>query len=488
MYGSLARSDLCAAFSCKWEWSFSHPFWGTGACFCRDLPPASFSDIGWLLAAALAASLPFLFYRLTSRKLPVFVSALTLPVAGTAVHAFARLYLPAFVSPSDPAITSAIAAHLPPAAASDGLAFVVFWFALALLNIWNRQSNDRRKTLSENIFIALFFLLAIAISSFATAKRVPISTLALICLVTTIVLAIWALFRPVYGFSAWHARTGILDILQSPLTHEPLTLVRTGNHECLSSPTGEQFPILDGVAVVLRPEDLAGPNGKYHKLYEIIGGMYDDSQRVVCLLGGLDRDAYAMSYLRYLETKTGDRVLETSVGSGLNFKYLPRGAHLAGLDLSREMLDACLLNLSRWNLQADLFLGNAEHLPFADNSFDVVFHVGGINFFSDRAQAIKEMIRVAKPGSRILIADETEEHVQRAYEKFPLSGELYKNRTEPVVAPIDLVPPEMQEVHLEIIHVVGKNRFYALTFRKPAETTAEISSLTNADEFALRAF
>ena len=114
--------------------------------------------------------------------------------------------------------------------------------------------------------------------------------------------------------------------------------------------------------------------------------------------------------------------------------------------------------------------------------------MGGINFFSDRAQAIREMIRVAKPGSRILIADETEEQVQRAYEKFPLSGELYKNRPEPVAAPVDLVPPQMQEVHLEIINVVGKNRFYALTFRKPAEPTAEISSATNADEFALPAF
>ena len=57
-------------------------------------------------------------------------------------------------------------------------------------------------------------------------------------------------------------------------------------------------------------------------------------------------------------------------------------------------------------LQGDLFLGNAECLPFADESFDVVFHVGGINFFNDRAKAIREMIRVAKPGSKILIADE----------------------------------------------------------------------------------
>ena len=90
-------------------------------------------------------------------------------------------------------------------------------------------------------------------------------------------------------------------------------------------------------------------------------------------------------------------------------------------------------------MDADLFLGNVETLPFVDASFDVVFHVGGINFFNDRAQAIREMIRVAKPGSLLLIADESEKHVKEVYEKG--LGSFYKNRKEPVSAPISLVPP-----------------------------------------------
>jgi len=48
------------------------------------------------------------------------------------------------------------------------------------------------------------------------------------------------------------------------------------------------------------------------------------------------------------------------------------------------------------------------------------------------------------------------------------TGRYFKNRKEPVTAPVDLVPPEMLEAHLEILNVVGKNRFYALNFRKPA--------------------
>src|ERR1035437_6592337 len=97
-----------------------------------------------------------------------------------------------------------------------------------------------------------------------------------------------------------------------------------------------------------------------------------------------------------LEAKPRDRGLEPSVGTGLNYKYLPRGVQLSGLDLSPEMLANCKANLKRWKMDADLYLGNAESLPFADSSFDVVFHVGGINFFNDRAKAIREMIRVAK--------------------------------------------------------------------------------------------
>jgi ubiquinone/menaquinone biosynthesis C-methylase UbiE len=164
-----------------------------------------------------------------------------------------------------------------------------------------------------------------------------------------------------------------------------------------------------------------------------------------------------------LEVKPGDSVLETSVGTGLNYKYLPPGAKLSGLDLSPEMLGNCQVNLRRWGLDADLYLGNAESLPFADESFDVVFHVGGINFFNDRAKAIAEMIRVAKPGSLLLISDETEKHVKEIYEKGP-GGHLYKNRKAPVSAPIDLVPPEMQQIQLEQLRFGDT---YALTFRKP---------------------
>jgi ubiquinone/menaquinone biosynthesis C-methylase UbiE len=64
--------------------------------------------------------------------------------------------------------------------------------------------------------------------------------------------------------------------------------------------------------------------------------------------------------------------------------------------------------LKRWKINGTLVHCEGENLPFADNSFDVVFHCGGINFFNDKQKAILEMIRVAKPGTKLQIVDETE--------------------------------------------------------------------------------
>ena len=66
-----------------------------------------------------------------------------------------------------------------------------------------------------------------------------------------------------------------------------------------------------------------------------------------------------------------------------------------------------------------LFEGEAEHLPFRSESFDCVFHVGGINFFNDKGRALRELVRVAKPGVKIVVVDETEKVVKGMYEKMP---------------------------------------------------------------------
>jgi ubiquinone/menaquinone biosynthesis C-methylase UbiE len=120
--------------------------------------------------------------------------------------------------------------------------------------------------------------------------------------------------------------------------------------------------------------------------------------------------------------------------------------------------------VKRWQRNAQLFHSEAERLPFRDAVFDCVFHVGGINFFSDKARAIREMIRVAKPGTKISIVDETEEVVSQQYQKNPLTRRYFAGRDKAVSGPIDLVPGEMGEMQARQF---AEGKLYCLTFRKP---------------------
>jgi ubiquinone/menaquinone biosynthesis C-methylase UbiE len=402
--------------------------------------------LGWALVAAVLGVLPFTFHRLFSPRLPGFLSTLPLPLAAVAIPALAVALNSG----------SASIAGLP--------TFLIFWFAATVVWLWNQESRATGSVFGAGFIVAGGFALFRHLGGAALpANLLAGAPFSWTCLGAALLLSIWALFRP-FKQQSWANRPEAVALLQSPFTGNPLHVVSEKGREALVSSSGERFPIRHGIPSFLTPQDLTGENGKYNHLYQVIGGFYDDTQRVFIALKGFDRRVYYESYMSLLEAKPGDSVLETSVGTGLNFKYLPRGVRLSGLDLSPEMLANCQANLRRWQLDADLYLGNAESLPFTECSFDVVFHVGGINFFNDRAKAIREMIRVAKPGSLLLIADETEKHVKQIYEKGP-GGHLYKNRKQPVSAPIDLVPPEMQEIHLDI----GRTgEWYMLTFRKPA--------------------
>ena len=428
----------------------------------------------WSLLAILIGTLPFLLYRLTCQRRPGFVSTLSLPLWGVALQWLGQWLLPANIfklhslaqSQAGVPALGRIGAML----GTGAIAFLVYWFGAVVIWIWNLEFRGKKIAVGASVFCAVcvvvlgygFFLQIV--HPVAPHALLTSTAFAWICFAGGLLLSGWSLIWPSVRREVWANKNETLALLRSPYTGDSLQEVSEGNHEVLVSKSGERFPVRDGIPVFLEPEKLTGSNQKYNQLYETIGGFYDDIQRVACALRGVSPSDYFWDYLRFLEIHPGDSMLETSIGTGLNYKYLPRGIQAFGLDLSMEMLTNCQANLRRWELAVELFQGNAEELPFADNSFDVVFHVGGINFFNDRAKAIREMIRVAKPGSRLLIADETEEHVKSAYERSPVIGRYFKKRQEAVAAPIDMVPTEMWEIHLELLR---DGQFYALTFRKP---------------------
>jgi hypothetical protein len=74
------------------------------------------------------------------------------------------------------------------------------------------------------------------------------------------------------------------------------------------------------------------------------------------------------------------------------------------------------------------------------------------------------MIRVAKGGTRIVIVDEEERVVKSNYERIPFVKRYFQSRTEPVSAPVELVPPSMRELNLERML---DGRPYVLSFMTP---------------------
>lgn len=112
-----------------------------------------------------------------------------------------------------------------------------------------------------------------------------------------------------------------------------------------------------------------------------------------------------------LHLKPGMKVLEVGAGTGKDSELIikaiaPNGeAYLS--DLSPKMLQLAKQRLNPEGVTVNYFIANGTYLPFEDNTFDAVFHFGGINTFAERKEAFEEFSRVAKVGARIVVGDES---------------------------------------------------------------------------------
>lgn len=224
--------------------------------------------------------------------------------------------------------------------------------------------------------------------------------------------------------------------------------------------TGRIYPIRDGIPLFI--STVTGSNLKYQTLYDRIAPGYDVAERLYHWF--THKANYRHDIIGELELKPRARVLEVSVGTGANLRFLPPDIDFFGVDISWGMLRKCERNLLKWGRKAHLFQAQAERLPFKAEAFDCVFHVGGINFFTDKLRAIREMIWVAKSGTKIVIIDETERAIRENYQRTPVVRKSFEPGTEKVRCPIDLVPTEMKDVTAR--EICG-GKLYCLTFRKP---------------------
>lgn len=254
-----------------------------------------------------------------------------------------------------------------------------------------------------------------------------------------------------------------VNILRSPYSHEPLLLSETADgRPCLrSSESATIYPIQSGIANLLIQDRLEGTNRKYQRFYNLIAPLYDGTLQLGAKLA---RDTVAkvrQQYIAKLELSPGCRFLEVSIGTADNIKHIPEGVDCYGIDISTGMLKRAQRKLAAEQREVELLLADAEELPFQDRVFDSLLHVGGINAFNDRARALQEMVRVCKPGSTIVVVDETIKLMQRL-SWLPGANRMLRKYSERFEPPVDLLPQNVTAV--EVIELVG-GALYCLSFR-----------------------
>src|SRR5437867_6870811 len=180
--------------------------------------------------------------------------------------------------------------------------------------------------------------------------------------------------------------------------------------------------------------------------------------------------------VRLLNLSLGERVLEVGVGTGLGLPSYPRSCEIVGIDLSDGMLNKCRQRIDVYGLKhVTVMRMDAGAMEFADDSFDAVMAAYVVTAVPDYRKVMLEMIRVCKPGGRIILLNHFSNGnpVIAALEKFisPLCKQLGW-RTDLSLATV------LDGTLLTVIHKQKVNplRFWhlvkCLNQKLPAEKTA----------------
>lgn len=95
----------------------------------------------------------------------------------------------------------------------------------------------------------------------------------------------------------------------------------------------------------------------------------------------------------------GARLLEVGCGMGTDLLQFARGgARCTGVDLTPRSIQIARHRFQLYGEAGDFMLADAEHLPFGDESFDVVYSNGVLHHTPDTERAVREVHRVLRPG------------------------------------------------------------------------------------------
>jgi demethylmenaquinone methyltransferase/2-methoxy-6-polyprenyl-1,4-benzoquinol methylase len=206
-------------------------------------------------------------------------------------------------------------------------------------------------------------------------------------------------------------------------------------------------------------------------MFDQIAGRYDLLNRLMSM--GIDQ-SWRRKTVAALKLPAGARVLDLATGTGdlaLMIARLHTDARVVGSDPSSRMLEVGVQKVMRTGLadRVQLEIGDAQALPYENDSFDGCCIAFGIRNVPDRSAALAEMARVTKPGGRVAVLELGEPsvgwlspfarfHVRKVIPRIGgmLSGSReYKYLQESIAAfpPADQFAEQMQASGLKVLDV-----------------------------------
>lgn len=141
-----------------------------------------------------------------------------------------------------------------------------------------------------------------------------------------------------------------------------------------------------------------------HRTRAAVATVYRRLAPVYDLLYGIGLEHGRRCAMRRLAARDGDRILEVGVGTGLSARNYPQGCSVAAIDLSEQMLARARTRLERRGVShVSLCRMDAAALAFPDDHFDAVYAPYVLNVVPDPLGATAEMVRVCRPGGRIVL-------------------------------------------------------------------------------------
>jgi SAM-dependent methyltransferase len=141
----------------------------------------------------------------------------------------------------------------------------------------------------------------------------------------------------------------------------------------------------------------------------------------------------ALEFLSRIPLQPGMRILDVACGAGqISIPAARAGAKVTGIDIAPNLIEQARARAKAENLDAQFDEGDAEMLPYPDNSFDIVISLIGAMFAPRPELVAAELKRVCQPGGKIIMGNWT---------PGGFVGQMFKAHGKHVPPPAIMPPP-----------------------------------------------